>query len=171
MSPTWGGPHGARGLAYVKVNEPARGRDGLQSPILKFLSDAAVAGILERTQAEAGDIIFFGADQAKVVNDALGAPRLQLGSDLGLVETAWRPLWVVGFPMFEWDAEAGRFLGMHHPFTSPADPDPAALAADPHGALARAYDVVLNGSELGGGSSRIHGQGRQTAVFRLVRVS
>ncbi|HLG53585.1 MAG TPA: aspartate--tRNA ligase, partial [Steroidobacteraceae bacterium] len=165
------GRHGARGLAYIKVNEPARGRDGLQSPILKFLSDAAVAGILERTRAEAGDIIFFGADKAKVVNDALGALRLQLGTDLGLVESAWRPLWVVDFPMFEWDAEAGRFLAMHHPFTSPADPDPAALAADPHGALARAYDVVLNGSEIGGGSIRIHRQDLQSAVFGLLGIS
>ena len=165
------GRHGARGLAYIKVNEPARGRDGLQSPILKFLSDAAVAGILERTRAEAGDIVFFGADKTKTVNDALGALRLQLGNDLGLVEADWRPLWIVDFPMFEWDAEAGRFMAMHHPFTSPADLDPAVLAADPRGALARAYDVVLNGSEIGGGSIRIHRQDLQSAVFGLLGIS
>ena len=114
--------HGARGLAYIKVNDAAKGRDGLQSPILKFLSDAAVAGILERTQAETGDLVFFGADKAKVVNDALGALRLQLGRDLGLVEEDWQPLWVVEFPMFEWDPDAKRWMAMHHPFTSPVDP-------------------------------------------------
>jgi aspartyl-tRNA synthetase len=163
--------HGARGLAYIKVNDSARGREGLQSPILKFLSDAAVAGILDRTRAANGDLIFFGADKAKVVNDALGALRLQLGSDLGLVEAGWRPLWVVDFPMFEWDAEARRWMAMHHPFTSPADPDPAKLTADPGDALARAYDMVLNGSEIGGGSIRIHRQELQSAVFALLGIS
>ncbi len=165
------GRHGARGLAYVKVNDAAKGRDGLQSPILKFLSDAAVAGILERTQAATGDLVFFGADKAKVVNDALGALRLQLGRDLGLVEEGWRPLWVVDFPMFEWDADAKRWMAMHHPFTSPADPDPAALAADPKHALARAYDMVLNGSEIGGGSIRIHREELQSVVFDLLGIS
>ncbi len=163
--------HGARGLAYIKVNDAKRGRDGLQSPILKFLSDGAVAGILERTGAGAGDIIFFGADKAKVVNDALGALRLLLGRDLGLVEAGWRPLWVTDFPMFEWDEDAKRWMAMHHPFTSPADPDPAVLAADPRGALARAYDMVLNGSEIGGGSIRIHRQDMQSAVFGLLGIS
>ena len=162
--------YGARGLAYVKVNERAKGRDGLQSPIVKFLSDAAVAGILDRTGALDGDLIFFGADSAKVVADALGALRLKLGADLGLVAHAWRPLWVVDFPMFERDDEAGRWMAMHHPFTSPANTDPAALRAAPGEALARAYDMVLNGSEIGGGSVRIHSQALQSAVFDLLGI-
>jgi aspartyl-tRNA synthetase len=162
--------YGARGLAYVKVNDAGKGREGLQSPILKFLSDQAVAGILERTKAATGDLVFFGADKAKVVNDALGALRLQLGRDLGLVEMGWRPLWVVDFPMFEWDADAKRWMAMHHPFTSPADPDPAKLMAGPKHALARAYDMVLNGSEIGGGSIRIHREELQSAVFGLLGI-
>jgi aspartyl-tRNA synthetase len=165
------GRHGARGLAYIKVNDAGKGREGLQSPILKFLSDTAVAGILERAKAESGDLIFFGADKAKVVNDALGALRLQLGRDLGIVEEGWAPLWVTDFPMFEWDPESKRWSAMHHPFTSPADPDPAALAADPKNALARAYDMVLNGSEIGGGSIRIHREDMQSAVFDLLGIS
>jgi aspartyl-tRNA synthetase len=165
------GRHGARGLAYIKVNDAANGRDGLQSPILKFLPDAAVAGILARTQAESGDLVFFGADKAKVVNDALGALRLQLGRDLGLVEEGWQPLWVVEFPMFEWDPEARRWGAMHHPFTSPVDPDPAALTSDVKNAAARAYDMVLNGSEIGGGSIRIHREDMQSAVFDLLGIS
>jgi aspartyl-tRNA synthetase len=162
---------GAKGLAYVKVNETAKGRDGLQSPILKFLSDAAIAGILERTQAVDGDLIFFGADSAKVVSDALGALRLKVGEDLKLVAPGWRPLWVVDFPMFEWDSEAKRWGAMHHPFTSPVNLDPAALAAAPGEALAKAYDMVLNGSEIGGGSVRIHSQELQSAVFDLLGIS
>jgi aspartyl-tRNA synthetase len=162
---------GAKGLAYIKVNETAKGREGLQSPILKFLSDAAVAGILERTGAADGDLIFFGADGAKVVSDALGALRLKLGQDLGIAESGWRPLWVVDFPMFEWDAEAKRWAAMHHPFTSPANLDPAALKADPGRALAKAYDLVLNGSEIGGGSVRIHSQDLQSVVFDLLGIS
>ncbi len=163
--------YGARGLAYIKVNDAAKGRDGLQSPILKFLPDAAVAGILERTRAGTGDLVFFGADKAKVVNDALGALRLQLGRDLGILEEGWRPLWVVDFPMFEYDPEAKRWMAMHHPFTAPVDPDPAALVADPKGALARAYDMVLNGSEIGGGSIRIHREEMQSTVFDLLDIS
>ena len=162
---------GAKGLAYIKVNEAAKGREGLQSPILKFLSDAAVAGILERTGAADGDLIFFGADSAKVVSDALGALRLKLGQDLGIAESGWRPLWVVDFPMFEWDAEAKRWAAMHHPFTSPANLDPAALKARPGEALAKAYDLVLNGSEIGGGSVRIHSQELQSVVFDLLGIS
>jgi aspartyl-tRNA synthetase len=165
------GRFGARGLAYVKVNETAKGRDGLQSPILKFLSDAAIAGILERTSAADGDLIFFGADSAKVVSDALGALRLKVGEDLKLVAPGWRPLWVVDFPMFEWDPEAKRWAAMHHPFTSPVNLDPAALAAAPGEALAKAYDMVLNGSEIGGGSVRIHGQELQSTVFELLGIS
>jgi aspartyl-tRNA synthetase len=163
--------HGARGLAYIKVNESAKGREGLQSPSLKFLSDAAVAGILQRTSAKDGDLIFFGADSAKVVSDALGALRLKLGADLGLVARAWRPLWVVDFPMFEWDRDAKRWAAMHHPFTSPVDLDYAALAASPGDAIAKAYDMVLNGSEIGGGSVRIHSQELQSTVFDLLGIT
>jgi aspartyl-tRNA synthetase len=162
--------YGARGLAYVKVNDATKGRDGLQSPILKFLSDAAVAGLMERTGARTGDLVFFGADKAKVVNDALGALRLKVGQDLGLVEEGWRPLWVMDFPMFEWDPEAKRWAAMHHPFTSPVNDDPAALKADPGGALARAYDFVLNGYEIGGGSVRIHRNDMQSTVFELLGI-
>jgi aspartyl-tRNA synthetase len=162
---------GAKGLAYVKVNETAKGRDGLQSPILKFLSDAAIAGILERTYAADGDLIFFGADSAKVVSDALGALRLKVGEDLKLVAPGWLPLWVVDFPMFEWDPEGKRWAAMHHPFTSPVNLDPAALAAAPGEALAKAYDMVLNGSEIGGGSVRIHRQELQSTVFDLLGIS
>lgn len=163
--------YGAKGLAYVKVNELAKGREGLQSPILKFLSDEAVAGILSRTGAAEGDLIFFGADTAKVVNDSMGALRLKIGHDLGLIATGWRPLWVVDFPMFEWDADAKRWAALHHPFTSPRDDDPAVLRADPRNAISRAYDMVLNGSEIGGGSVRIHRQEMQSTVFDLLGIS
>jgi aspartyl-tRNA synthetase len=162
--------YGAQGLAYVKVNETARGREGLQSPIVKFLSDAAIAGILARTAAQDGDLIFFGADKATIVNDALGALRLKVGQDRGLVHTGWQPLWVVDFPMFEWDEEKKRWSAMHHPFTSPQDDDAAALRAFPAGALAQAYDMVLNGSEIGGGSVRIHRQEMQSTVFDLLGI-
>ena len=163
--------YGAKGLAYVKVNDRPKGRDGLQSPILKFLSDAAIGAILERTGAADGDLIFFGADSAKVVSDALGALRLKVGQDLKLASGGWRPLWVVDFPMFEWDAESRRWQAMHHPFTSPADLDYAALAASPGEATAKAYDMVLNGSEIGGGSVRIHSQELQSVVFDLLGIS
>ena len=163
--------YGARGLAYVKVNEVAKGRDGLQSPILKFLSDAAVQGILERTGAADGDLIFFGADTAKVVSDALGALRLKVGQDLKMVAPGWAPLWVVDFPMFEWDAVATRWMAVHHPFTSPANLDPVALKAQPGEAVAKAYDMVLNGSEIGGGSVRIHNQELQSTVFDMLGIS
>jgi aspartyl-tRNA synthetase len=162
---------GAKGLAYIKVNETAKGRDGLQSPILKFLSDAAVSGILARTGAADGDLIFFGADSAKVVCDALGALRLKVGQDLKLASAGWRPLWVVDFPMFEWDPDAKRWAAMHHPFTSPVNLDYAALAASPGEAIAKAYDMVLNGSEIGGGSVRIHLQELQSVVFDLLGIS
>jgi aspartyl-tRNA synthetase len=163
--------YGAKGLAYVKVNEVAKGRDGLASPILKFLSDAAISGIMQRVAARDGDLIFFGADNAKVVSDALGALRLKVGQDLKMVAAGWRPLWVVEFPMFEWDPEAKRWQAMHHPFTSPANLDSAALAASPGEAIAKAYDMVLNGSEVGGGSVRIHSQELQSAVFDLLGIS
>ena len=162
--------YGAKGLAYVKVNDLAKGRDGLQSPIIKFLSDAAVTGILARTGAQDTDLIFFGADTAKVVNDSIGALRLKVGQDLKLVAAGWQPLWVVDFPMFEWDADAKRWAAMHHPFTSPLNEDPVALGANPGAALAKAYDIVLNGSEIGGGSVRIHRQELQSAVFELLGI-
>jgi len=162
--------YGARGLAYIKVADRARGREGLNSPIVKFLDDAAVAGILERTHAADNDLIFFGADRAKVVNDALGALRLKVAQDMGQVTAGWQPLWVVDFPMFEHDDEAKRWVAMHHPFTSPKDLDAGALAASPGTAIAQAYDCVLNGSEIGGGSVRIHSQELQSAVFGLLGI-
>ena len=164
------GRYGARGLAYIKINELAKGRDGLQSPIVKFLDDTAVAGILERSGARDGDLVFFGADRARVVNDALGALRLKVAQDLKLVAAGWQPLWVVDFPMFEYDADAKRWVAMHHPFTSPKDPDSAALKAHPGAALAQAYDLVLNGSEIGGGSVRIFRQELQSTVFELLGI-
>ena len=164
------GRYGAKGLAYIKVNDVAAGRDGLQSPILKFLPDDAVAGIVERTGAETGDVIFFGADKARVVNDALGALRVKLGEDRGLVADGWAPLWVVDFPMFEKDAQTRRWSALHHPFTAPAVNDADALRADPGNALSRAYDMVLNGAEIGGGSIRIHDRRMQSAVFELLGI-
>jgi aspartyl-tRNA synthetase len=168
---TFVGRYGAKGLAYIKVNERAKGKEGLQSPIVKFLSEAAVAGILERTGAQDNDIVFFGADTAKVVNDAIGALRIKVGQDMKLVKEGWRPLWVVDFPMFEWDPDAKRWVAMHHPFTSPMNDDAAALKANPEGALAKAYDMVLNGSEIGGGSVRIHRQEMQSTVFELLGIN
>jgi aspartyl-tRNA synthetase len=165
------GRYGAKGLAYIKVNERARGRDGLQSPIIKFLSDAALNGILERCGAADNDLIFFGADSARVVSDALGALRLKVGQELKLVTAGWQPLWVIDFPMFEWDVEARRWSAMHHPFTAPQEDDPAALRAAPGAAVAKAYDMVLNGSEIGGGSVRIHRQEMQSTVFDLLGIA
>ena len=163
--------YGAKGLAYIKVNDVDAGRDGLQSPILKFLPDDVVSGILERTNAKSGDLIFFGADKARVVNDALGALRVKLGEDRGLVAEGWSPLWVVDFPMFEIDPQTKRWNALHHPFTAPAVNDAEALKSDPGNALSRAYDIVLNGSEIGGGSIRIHDQALQSAVFDILQIS
>ena len=165
------GRYGAKGLAYIKVNEADKGRDGLQSPILKFLPDDAVAGIMERTGAEAGDLIFFGADKARIVNDALGALIVKLGEDKGLAAEGWQPLWVVDFPMFDKDQQSGRWTSLHHPFTAPSTEDPDELKADPGNVLSRAYDMVLNGSEIGGGSIRIHDRVMQSAVFDLLDIS
>jgi aspartyl-tRNA synthetase len=164
--------YGAKGLAYIKVNDKAKakGKEGLQSPIVKFLSDDAVKGILERTGAQDNDLIFFGADSAKVVNDAIGALRLKVGTDMKLTSGDWKPLWVVDFPMFDWDAEEKRWVAMHHPFTSPVNDDPAALKADPASALAKAYDLVLNGTEIAGGSVRIFRQDLQSTVFELLGI-
>jgi aspartyl-tRNA synthetase len=164
------GKYGAKGLAYIKVNDVAAGRNGLQSPILKFLPDDVVAALVERTGIANGDLVFFGADKAKVVNESLGALRVKLGHDRGLVQGAWAPLWVVDFPMFERDEKANRWMALHHPFTAPNIDDPAALAFDPGNALSRAYDMVLNGTELGGGSIRIHRTDMQEAVLRLLGI-
>ena len=164
------GRYGARGLAYIKCNDVSQGRDGLQSPILKFLPDEAIATILQRTGAESGDLIFFGADKTQVVNESLGALRIKLGHDRGLVEAGWRFLWVVDFPMFEHDAREDRWNALHHPFTAPATENPDELEADPGNMLSRAYDMVLNGTELGGGSVRIHKTEMQQRVFSLLGI-
>ncbi len=168
--------YGAKGLAWIKVNEVAKGRDGLQSPIVKNLHDAAIAKILERTGAKDGDLIFFGADKEKVVNDAIGALRLKVGhSDFGkkagLFEDRWAPLWVVDFPMFEYDDESERWNAVHHPFTAPKDGHEDYMDTDPGKCIAKAYDMVLNGWELGGGSIRIHRAEVQSKVFKALNIT
>ena len=162
--------YGAKGLAYIKINALEKGLEGMQSPILKFLSDTVVKAILERTDARDGDIIFFGADKARIVNEALGALRAKVGHDRGLSEPGWKPLWVVDFPMFERDEEENRWKALHHPFTSPADGHEDLLETNPEKALSKAYDMVLNGSEIGGGSVRIHRQEVQSKVFRALNI-
>ena len=167
--------YGAKGLAWIKVNEVAKGREGLQSPIVKNIHDVALTAMIERTGAQDGDILFFGADRNKVVNDALGALRVKIGhSDFGkangLFEAGWRPLWVTDFPMFEYDEESGRYSAAHHPFTSPQDGHEDLLETDPSKALSKAYDMVLNGWEIGGGSVRIHKESVQTKVFRALKI-
>jgi len=162
--------YGARGLAYIKVNDVTAGRDGLQSPILKFLPDSTVAGLVERLGLQTGDIVFFGADKRSVVNDALGALRVKLGVDRELLETEWAPVWVVDFPMFDWDDNEQRWNALHHPFTAPAVDNADALRSDPGHAASRAYDMVLNGTEIGGGSIRIHDSAMQSAVFDVLGI-
>ncbi len=164
------GIYGAKGLAYIKVNDLAAGRDGLQSPIVKNIGDDALQAILERSDAQNGDIIFFGADRAKVVNDAIGALRIKIGHEKGLASKDWKPLWVVDFPMFEYDDEAKRWVACHHPFTSPKDGHEDFLATDPGKCLAKAYDMVLNGWEIGGGSVRIYREEVQSKVFRALNI-
>jgi aspartyl-tRNA synthetase len=163
--------YGAKGLAYIKVNAVDKGAEGLQSPILKFLPPWVIAQILQRTGAQDGDLIFFGADKAKVVNDALGALRLKIGHERGLADSGWRPLWVLDFPMFEWDEQEKRWNAMHHPFTSPAEGHDDLLERDPGAARAKAHDLVLNGWEIAGGSIRIHRQDVQSKVFRALNIS
>jgi aspartyl-tRNA synthetase len=158
--------HGAKGLAYIKVNA-----DGLQSPIVKFLPQDVLAKILERTGAKPGDTIFFGADKASIVNAALGALRVKIGQDKALVAKEWRPLWVLDFPMFEWDEEGKRWSAMHHPFTAPRDGHEDLIGTDPSRAVAKAYDMVLNGWEIGGGSVRIHRADVQAKVFKALGIS
>jgi len=156
---------GAGGLAYIKVNQIDKGPDGLQSPILKFMPEAVVQELLSRCGAADGDILFFGADRARVVNDALSALRIRLGHDLGLVEGGWQPLWVIEFPLLEEDPDAGRWVSLHHPFTAPHPDDLGAMDTDRGAVRSRAYDMVLNGTEIGGGSIRIHQSGVQQQVF------
>ncbi|HNT85619.1 MAG TPA: aspartate--tRNA ligase, partial [Ottowia sp.] len=167
--------YGAKGLAWIKVNEVAKGRDGLQSPIVKNIHDAAIAEILKRTGAQDGDILFFGADKTKIVNDSIGALRLKIGHSEfgkanGLFEDRWAPLWVVDFPMFEHDEEDNRWVAVHHPFTSPKDGHEDLMDSDPGKCLAKAYDMVLNGWELGGGSVRIHRADVQAKVFAALNI-
>ncbi|MGO3743056.1 aspartate--tRNA ligase [Kerstersia sp.] len=167
--------YGAKGLAWIKVNEAAKGREGLQSPIVKNLHDAALAELIKRSGAQDGDIIFFGADRAKVVNDAIGGLRVKIGHsefgrNSGLFESGWKPLWVVDFPMFEYDEEDDRYVAAHHPFTSPKDGHEDLLETDPGKALAKAYDMVLNGWEIGGGSVRIHRAEVQSKVFSALKI-
>ncbi len=164
------GRFGAKGLAYIKCNQVEQGREGLQSPILKFLPDEAIEGILERTGAQSGDLIFFGSDKEKIVNESLGALRVELGHDLGIVGEGWSFLWVVDFPMFEHDDRENRWTALHHPFTAPNTDDPEKLNANPGQALSRAYDMVLNGTELGGGSIRIHDSKMQQDVLTLLGI-
>jgi len=163
--------YGAKGLAYIKVNDVAAGREGLQSPILKFLPDEVISAIIQRTGAQNNDLVFFGADKTKIVNEALGALRVKLGHDLGLVASGWQPLWVVDFPMFEWDEKDKRWVSLHHPFTSPKESDIERLTSAPGECASRAYDMVLNGTELGGGSMRIYRPQVQQAVFRQLGIS
>lgn len=167
--------YGAKGLAWIKVNDTAKGREGLQSPIVKNLHDKAIADILARTGAASGDLLFFGADKAKIVNDAIGALRIKVGHSefgkaRGLLQGQWEPLWVVDFPMFEYDDDAQRWNAVHHPFTSPKDGHEDWLETNPGACIAKAYDVVLNGIELGGGSVRIHREEVQSKVFRALKI-
>ena len=164
------GQYGARGLAYIKCVDTAAGASGLQSPILKFLPEEVIAGLLERTGARDGDLLFFGADRKQTVNAALGALRVKVGHDLDLVNPGWRPLWVVEFPMFEWDTEAKNWSALHHPFTAPTCSDPKVLLENPGTVSSRAYDLVLNGTEVGGGSVRIHKAGMQAAIFEVLQI-
>jgi aspartyl-tRNA synthetase len=169
------GIYGAKGLAYIKVNDTAKGRDGLQSPIVKNLSDAALEAVIARSGAVNGDLVFFGADKTKVVNDAIGALRTKIGHSefgrkAGLLDADWRPLWVVDFPMFEYDEEDARWVACHHPFTAPKDGHEDYLQTDPGRCLAKAYDMVLNGWEIGGGSVRIHREEVQSKVFRALKI-
>ena len=168
--------YGAKGLAYIKVNERVRGRDGLQSPIVKNLHDRALTAVLERTQAQDGDLIFFGADKTKVVNDAMGALRVKIGHSEfgrrnGLFESGWRPLWVIDFPMFEFDEEAQRYTAVHHPFTAPKEGHEDWMVTAPEKCISQGYDLVLNGWEMGGGSVRIHRADVQQKVFDALKIS
>jgi aspartyl-tRNA synthetase len=163
--------YGAKGLAYIRVNDPSKpNEEGLQSPIVKFLSPEVLKGILERTKAVAGDVIFFGADRRKVVNDALGALRQKVGHEKGHAEAGWRPCWVIDFPAYEYDEQSKRWAAAHHPFTSPKDEHVELMETDPGRVLAKAYDIAMNGWELGGGSVRIHRADVQSKQFRVLGI-
>lgn len=164
------GRYGAKGLAWIKVNDVAGGREGLQSPIVKFLPDEALTAILEATATVSGDLLFFGAGDANTVNESIGALRVQLGHDLGMVDASWQPMWVINFPMFEKNSQ-GDWTALHHPFTAPSVDSIDAFKANPGAALSRAYDMVLNGTELGGGSERIYKMDMQNAVFDILGIS
>jgi aspartyl-tRNA synthetase len=161
---------GAKGLAWIRIDDLAKGRDGMTSPIIKFLDDAALQGVLDAVGAQSGDVVFFGAGPYRTVSDFMGALRLKVGRDAGLAENAWRPLWVTDFPMFEYDPAEKRFVALHHPFTAPKVDDVAQLKADPANAVSRGYDMVLNGNEIGGGSIRMHRPEMQSAVFELLGI-
>ncbi|HEY4559364.1 MAG TPA: amino acid--tRNA ligase-related protein, partial [Lysobacter sp.] len=163
--------YGAKGVAWMKVDDASKGREGINSPIAKFLDDATLDAILRATGANTGDAIFFGAATYKTASDFMGALRLKLGKDLGLVQDGWKPLWVTDFPMFEWDEEEGRYVALHHPFTAPKIDDEADLRANAGTAVSRGYDMVLNGNEIGGGSIRIHRSSMQSAVFDLLGIT
>ncbi len=165
------GIYGAKGLAYIKVNDISLGIDGLQSPIIKFMSEEVVLKVMELSDAKSGDIVFFGADKATIVNDALGALREKLGHDLNLVEAGWKPLWVVDFPMFEYDEQSNQWAARHHPFTAPKDGHDRHIETSPGEAYSKAYDMVLNGWEIGGGSVRIHQPDIQEKVFRALKIT
>jgi len=164
------GIYGAKGLAYIKVNDRSAGIDGLQSPILKFLPDNVVEDIMQRTEAQSGDIVFFGADKTKVVNESIGALRDKMGKDQGLLEGQWKPVWVIDFPMFDWDEKSNRWTALHHPFTAPSC-DQDTLKKAPGQAISRAYDLVLNGTEVGGGSIRVHQTSMQQQIFKVLKLS
>jgi len=162
--------YGAKGLAWMKVDDASKGREGINSPIAKFLDDATLAAIVQAAGATTGDAIFFGAATYKSASDFMGALRLKLGKDLGLVSDTWTPLWVTDFPMFEWDDEENRFVALHHPFTAPAVDSIEEMRANAKTAVSRGYDMVLNGNEIGGGSIRIHNSAMQSAVFELLGI-
>ncbi|MDI1352617.1 MAG: aspartate--tRNA ligase, partial [bacterium] len=164
------GIYGAKGLAYIKVNDLSAGMEGLQSPILKFLSQDVVDAILKRVDAKTGDVIFFGADKSHIVNESMGALRIKLGHDRKLLSAGWQLLWVVDWPMFEMDHQNNRLQSMHHPFTSPQDLSPETLSERPTQSIAKAYDIVINGYEIGGGSIRIHQPVLQQTVFELLGI-
>jgi aspartyl-tRNA synthetase len=162
--------YGAKGLAWLRVDDLSKGRDGINSPVAKFLDDKALEGVLKLTGAESGDMVFFGAGTWKAVTDFMGALRLKVGKDRGMVENCWKPLWVTDFPMYEYDEEEKRFVALHHPFTAPKVDDIADLRANAANAVSRGYDMVLNGAEIGGGSIRIHRPDMQSTVFELLGI-
>ena len=163
--------YGAKGLAYIKINDISTGREGLQSPILKFLSNSNLTTIIKRAKADTGDILFFGADKSNIVNDSLGALRVKIGQDMNMIRHGWRPLWIIDFPLFEWNEQANRWKSLHHPFTAPCESDIDLLSSEPGKCLSRAYDMVMNGIEIGGGSMRIHRPEVQSKVFEILGIS